>query len=411
MQGFTEQEVGWVEKFSEITDQQVDVLKEKVKCNLTQCIKDYQNDPMNKDQIKIGVGSFIKSYGFRILVISQDEMKYEIGVRINGIIDTVMEVRPVDIEAIEANCILQKMDKGTGFVYYDDTGVLMYNDHEVKVYHLGNNLKCFDSHDPFGKYKDYYLHDRYTLFPEYDIDIDGGNKLIAFVANRYAWGMNVSVGFFDPNERVIYCGRACNYDYPVGIALRKVNKPDKPTQCHIYLSNRDKERRLVYKDPSGDSIPFIDHLYNDSNWCNLSIEKDFHHLSECIKWLKKQNAETHEERIIAFQQKIEELVDLSNQFDSYLYSDNHDKCLEMGNKFISDPGNHIYKLAYGRISECLRKKYDMACCDAKSGKPDDAMKRLLDIENEWTHWDHMESDEDLESLHQRDDFEELLARH
>lgn len=298
------------------------------------------------------------------------------------------------------------MDSASGFVYYDASGVLLCDKKTVDVHYLGNNLVNSASHDPFGKYCDYFLRDNYVLFPEYDFD-----GMISFVANRYAWGMNVCVGFFDPVKNIIYCGKSYNFDYPPGIALRKINKSNNYPECQIFISNEDKQRRIIYRDAVNDPVIFFDNLYPDSNWCNLGIEKDFKHLKKCIEWLR--DPDQGDDQIEKFEQKIKELKELVEQCDDSLNKKDYENCIAFGNKFVSDPWNYIYVYSQGYLgtTEYVRIQYNIACAYALTGRPDDAMNRLLCIENEWYDWDHLDSDEDLKSLHSREDFKQLVTRH
>lgn len=411
MQKFTELELEWFRHFEAITDRQVDVLKQKVFHNLLTVDIPGQFDDFatlyyvegkGPDQIKIGVDSFTPLIGLRLIVSYQDVIRYEIDIDNSGEVNTIRETRNIPVKEIEANCILKEpcRDKNPDFIYWDED-VLKCNGNPVEVHYLGNNLESNNSYDPFTVVS---RNDRYALFPEYDF-----NGMKAFVANKYAWGMNICVGLYDPDKNAIYCSGSNNFDYPVGIALRKVNKDSSMyPECHIFLSNQEKQRRVIYRS-SQDQIVFMDNLYNDSNWYNLNIKRDYDHLIQCVKWLKNHG----NDQISEFKQKITELREIVAQCDMYLEKRDFENCIATGNRFLSDPCNCLYvaRILMCDVPESVRIRYNVACCLSLSGRLDDAMKNLLCIEDQWTNWDHMESDDDLVPLHHRDDFIQLLSRH
>ena len=63
--------------------------------------------------------------------------------------------------------------------------------------------------------------DKFMLMPKHNKE-----GLIAFIANRYAWGMNISSCYLDVQNKKVYMNKSCNYDNPEGIALRR-------TQCGL----------------------------------------------------------------------------------------------------------------------------------------------------------------------------------
>jgi hypothetical protein len=63
------------------------------------------------------------------------------------------------------------------------------------------------------------------------------------------------------------------------------------------------------------------------------------------------------------------------------------------------------------MSDAVRIKYNMACCESLLGNVDVAMNLLLEIESEWNMWDHILTDIDVDALRERDDFKELMRRH
>ena len=76
-------------------------------------------------------------------------------------------------------------------------------------------------HTNHYKYKDDYLRDSFVLMPVFNLP-----GYTAFVAIRYAWGMNVNVCLLHTELKIVYCWQSYNFDHPVGLALRRLRSRD-----------------------------------------------------------------------------------------------------------------------------------------------------------------------------------------
>lgn len=75
----------------------------------------------------------------------------------------------------------------------------------------------------------------------------------AILLNRYAWGMNLHVGFIDVDKCIIYIGESIgNFYYPEGLAVKKIMND---SEAAIYLNNDCTTRKYLYSNGKIDNIP------------------------------------------------------------------------------------------------------------------------------------------------------------
>jgi len=140
----------------------------------------------------------------------------------------------------------------SGQVGYNAEGLLCLNDTPLAVRNLCD--KPLISHEPLYKYMDDYLHDSFVLMPAFDLP-----GYTAFVAIRYAWGMNVNVCLLHTESKIVCCWQSYNFDHPIGLSLRRLENG-----LEIYLSNDDVTREILYKNDRP-VLKSLENAYSDSN--------------------------------------------------------------------------------------------------------------------------------------------------
>ena len=165
------------------------------------------------------------------------------------------ELQSLPVEIPEAKVVLQY--QGSALCMNDAPLEIISVDHEAdEVYE--------PFHEPVMKYYEntgdelpsqvipakegWQKNDKIMLMPKHNITKDDG-LLIAFMANRYAWGMNISCCYLDVQNKKLYMYKSYNYDHPEGIALRR-------TPCGLgtevfYYYGDDLDPDLVEEDARG----------------------------------------------------------------------------------------------------------------------------------------------------------------
>lgn len=399
---FTETDLSILKNYARTNDE-IDIIKNKIRDIIRYCSLSLQSNSMNdtnleNDSMMLRI-SVLTNYIYIIYVSIKNKdqyiNKYEIDIDTNGNVNMVQDVE-TNFDEIRENCHLKKFPLTTehGTLQYNEQGDMVFNGQLIDICYLGNNLTYHSYSDPLCKHEN-YIHDNYILFPEYNF-----KHMVAFVANRYTYGMNVNVCFLDHIKNIIYCGCTSSIDYPndEGIALRKTNN-----RCEIYLYSK-KMRKIIYQNPEL-KFPFLyTNVYNDNLWTNLNIDYMFSHLRRCIEWLAEHNYNFDE-----FKNKINLLNSLSDRFYDHAHRKEYLECSDVANQFILDQSNHIFKC--GGTSQRVMIIYELARIDAVLDRLDNCMEKLLSIENEFSHWNHLVHNEGFDNLEPRNDFKELISRH
>jgi hypothetical protein len=115
-----------------------------------------------------------------------------------------------------------KLDDSKFSIDYKN-GVLCINDDPLEIVLFqreGCDNPTIPEYEPFHKperVKSVRMdRDEYLLMPKHDHD-----GLIAFIAVRYAWGVNTSLCYLDTKHKKVYMLPSDNYDHPDVIAIRR----------------------------------------------------------------------------------------------------------------------------------------------------------------------------------------------
>jgi hypothetical protein len=363
---FNTEELTLLSEWMKISDKQVQLLKDIV-------IKRFNDlDIILENDIKMNVIKIGEWY--QLVIISDKE--FSVDITKTGDLKTIRESISVDIKEIKEKCHLQKfpMKLNCGTIMYNEKGEFLLNDEILTIKHLYDEPSI--SYVPFcvsdrNKDKDgnYISNEQYILLPEYNYD-----SCVAFIVNRYAWGMNTNVAILDPISKTIYCWKSDNYDYPTGIALRKCKG-----EVEMYLSNDNVTRKVLYNDQNSTSLYSFENIYSDSNWYDLNVEEDMNLLKKYI---------TYSNTNLEFTR----LSDKLELLDEYMNNDDY-------NNYINTAKDLECFLNDGYI-------YDLACCHSILNNCDLAMKYLLRVKT--IPYDHVYNDKELCNLHERLDFKEWL---
>jgi len=268
-----------LEHYHEISDEQVKQLKDDVRALVAeQQIKLPENIPMGVERVPQNTDIPIEGYHLFI----EGQIEYQIDINADGSLNMVVKLMPFDSEAIEKSCISSKFPMKTprGEVAFSPRGNLCLNNKQLRIRNLCN--KPLRSHEALYRYEDHRFYDTFVLMPAFN---EPG--YIAFVANRYAWGMNVNVCLLDAKKKIVYCWQSYNYDHPVGLALRRAGNG-----LQIYLSNDEVTREVLYKS-NRPALRSLENFYPDSRWYALPIERDFKCLYRSIRLRERYHIAVH----------------------------------------------------------------------------------------------------------------------
>ena len=171
-----------------------------------------------------------------------------------------------------------------------------YHDNRLCVNGDPVELICIGSFDPDPLYTPFYTRshplwpkdwridhrpsherDNIMLMPVYDKP-----GLVAFMANRYAWGMNIGYCYLDIANKKVYMHGFFNHDHPECIALRKT-QDGRETDVFLYYGDHF-DGDLIEEDKNG-----IIHSDDDlcSGWWRnwVRAESEFNQLQSCIELL------------------------------------------------------------------------------------------------------------------------------
>jgi hypothetical protein len=387
MNQFTADEINLIRDYGTISDADVATIKAR----LREIVRDHADLPaeFRMGPERVPQNTELPIEGFKCHVFYDERKQYAIDINVDGTINIIVRETSVDLDPIRATCELKPFPWTTaaGTLAFRD-GALEFDGAPVKIRNL--NRAPVD-HDALHEHE-FSASDGYIPMPEYDQD-----GMIAFVANRYAWGMNVRAALLSPEDRTVYCWTSYNFDHPQGVAVRR-----KGSDVEIYLNNDGLDRRVVYKGET-DTLSCIDNAYRNSSWVNLRIHEDFERMGSFIKW-----AADHPE----FTDMDAELTRLSGLINAAAHVDDYAQILLLTDQYLAIPHCETgqIKVFDDHTGACIQK-YNNACALARLGEPDRAMARMLEIESEWKDWVHIETDPDLASLHDRDDWKAMLARH
>lgn len=349
------------------TDDNVAVVKNAV----VQCITPYSTV---KTPIKLGVQLVDHiNKGFHINVVDADDIpRFHIDVSIQGDLTSLTEERPLDTKEIEMQCELKSFPDG------DFT-----NDGKFTIRNLyGDADKSYEAMYESER----MIHDQLLRVSNYDT-----KECKAYVLVRYAWGMNVQVALVDEEKKMVYTWACSNYDYPDGIALRKSGP-----EIEVFRSTGSETIHHVGKP----NLLCLDNLYMGSKWVTHKISRDF----DCLKTYL--NIAKSDDEFKNFKSSYDALHD---RFEDEMKANEYVKAIATGQQILALPYSELRRGLDGSYNMLV--KYNMACEYALIGLPDEAMTLLLQIESEWDKWEHLNEDSDLISLHDREDFKSLVARH
>lgn len=331
--------------------------------------------------------------GYKLHIENELPERYNVDVYVDGTLSMITKHAPVDTKDISDSCILCKFPMVTsdGVVKFNDNGELCLNEDILKIVNMYQEPNV--SHQALCHYteSEFYKGDNFYLVPEFSIP-----GYIAFISNRYAWGMNVNVALLHAESKTVYTWASHNFDYPEGVALKK--QDDK---YQIYLSQDDYSSELLYHDGK-EMLPTIENMHHPSNWYNLPISKDFDKLKAFIEY-----ANSHPD-FTNFNDYVEEA---NKQFEDLYKDRKYEDAVESGRRFLQIPFVDTRVGFFSDTSDAVRIKYNVACCECLLGHLDKAMEYLKSIESEWTNWSHLRTDIDLDNLGENEEFKALLERH
>lgn len=263
---------------------------------------------VNVDNIDIS-----KSKGNTIVAkINNALLRYTLQFDDNGTIEALIEAVLVDESEILKHGNLKKFPIETpyGNISYNNnreedneneekerklikiSNTMTLNNEPIKVIHLYEVSKAWElyqplcfSVNPYQDNDDDYIHNvDYMRVPEYD-----HNGMIAFIVNRYWFGMNIVAALFDPINKIIYCDGHWNFDWPKGVTLR--NNNGKHEVYFVEIGSRIKNAKILYKKNENVIINDED-LKCESFWypINMSIffKKIYKHADWACEYISRQ---------------------------------------------------------------------------------------------------------------------------
>jgi hypothetical protein len=164
-------------------------------------------------------------------------------------------------------------DKNT--LYYDDNFVMCCNGQPVSIVNM-DKLEAYryiPFYKPGGDSGNNFCSDEYIRMGE--LDRDG---MMAFIAVRYQYGMNVVFALFESTTNTVYFDSFKNFDYPCGEAIRL-----RDGKLEIYLNNDDIDRSIIYRDENQPYPMSFDTIYNNSEWTDLDANGEFNRLYSLVE--------------------------------------------------------------------------------------------------------------------------------
>jgi hypothetical protein len=403
------EQVGWLASWHDIDDEQVAVVKTYVR----ELLANYGVSHIDTTQpLQVGVRHWpqntelpVEGYLLHVQQPEQD-VTYSIDLFVDGTLSSLREVKPVDVEAVRALCELRTFPVAIGadhVLSVDKTEVLL-DGHTLTHRHVYGEPN--ESHTALCVYGERdFASDRVLRLEALDQSERG---LVALLFVRYAWGMNVHVALLDAEKRVLYHGGSSNYDHPTGEAMRILPAPDetgKPV-VQLYTSNDDVDRRTLFS--TEQPIVTFDNFYGNGGWRRWPAAQKLDNLGQLVEYVR-----AHPD----FTSGVCDHLDQLNRRMEKAITDGqrNEEALALGREYLAFPGNSTVNLGF--ISNgpptAVNVRYNVACVEVRLGHADAAMNELLRLEQDdiWDKWEHTSKDADLVSLHARDDFKQLLARH
>lgn len=300
------------------------------------------------------------------------DLIYEVTVNSDSELITVVQVNLMDIHTIKKNCELSP------------TGP--YIEH-VRVI-------CDKSRPDRGALEGVLIPspDGYIRLPEFDRP-----GFEAWVACRYNFGTSVRSALYHPETKTAWCGPSYNFITPSCLAVRAV-RDGGVTDIELYLKNGLFVYEVVWD---------VDRARIGSNvncmWVKMNIAEDFEKTSDVREY-----ALAHPE----FTNLHDYLNQINSKIPVALSRGDYAEILSLAEAFLAVPHSDDAMVCKNTgHSGGTVQRYNRACALAKLGRQDEAMQQLLAIEASWSEWTSLREDGDLESLHDRTEWLEMLARH
>jgi hypothetical protein len=279
-----------------------------------------------------------------------------------GKVNEITQERKSNTSAEEAMNLVQPFPTQTSFGefgYLPSSTTIALNGQPLSAVNLWHRRS--ETHEPFGQERnfcfgqerDFCSDDGYIRTPEFDV----GNRL-AFILNRYAWGMNVSVALLDPQSRTVYMWRSDNFDMPTGIAIRR--RPDGAVGEYEIFVARSTEDHCVYRAPTKKPVS---ERRPDSYWCPLTARDDFTKLEAYFVW-----SEIHPERLQSNVSEVE--AHFWVEYKAAKYS----AAAEIAREYLKAPLNEF---------KTKEMQCNLALCLVHLDQPDAAMELLNSVGTPW----------------------------
>lgn len=329
MRTITEDDIKILENYEISIDEQ----KNSIKKTLYNIILTY-NCSLLFDKIVI---SSCPIYNVIIVTVNDTILEYTFHIDYSGIINAIIECVVINKSDIlkQSNLMRYPMETPYGILSNHENrdnennennetnnSIATFNNMHVRVIYLPIGMKLSQSYQPFRerdiKRTNYYCNycsccvDRYDCCDRFKdsymrIQQHDRNGMIAFIANRYWFGMNICPAFFDPVNKIIYCGNTWNFDSPEGITMRNNND----NNVEIFLAHNStitKNKKLLYTNNILDEKYYTE---SDSYWHTINTTSFFKKLSkwiDLIAQIETNEFENFAEKIKSMQQNINTLV-------------------------------------------------------------------------------------------------------